>query len=44
MFSNIVYKFTFNNIKDNKSPYMYIGSKSNCYIKDNKIYDKNHKQ
>lgn len=44
MFSNIVYKFTFNNMKDKNSPYMYIGSKSNCYIKDNKIYDKNHKQ
>lgn len=44
MFSNIVYKFTFTKRKANGVlPFYYIGSKSNCYIKDNKIYDNNHK-
>lgn len=44
MLKNIVYKFTFNDRIVNKTPpYFYIGSKSNCYIKDNLIYDKDNK-
>lgn len=41
MFSNIVYKINFNR---EDSPNCYIGSKSNCYVKDNKIFDKNNNQ
>lgn len=41
---NIVYKLTFNERKrKNILPYYYIGSKSNCYIKDGVIYGANDK-
>lgn len=44
MFKNIVYKFTFTKRKEkHELSFCYIGSKSKCYIKDNKIYDSNHK-
>lgn len=37
---NIVYKFIFVDRIENKSPpYYYIGSKTNCTVKDGKIYD-----
>lgn len=35
----VVYKYTFlNRLANNTPPYYYIGSKSNCYVKDNNIY------
>lgn len=42
---NIVYKFTFTERLKNKTPpYYYIGSKTKCYIRDNKIITANGKQ
>ncbi len=41
---NIVYKVIFTQrIANNIKPYYYIGSKSNCIIKDGLIYDKDNK-
>ena len=41
----LVYKLIFvNRLKNKNYPYYYIGSKSNCVVKDNIIYDKYGKQ